>query len=175
MLRQRRSSNSASPVSLQKLTKESQRKLNLQLALNQANEELREANAQRRMADTKTYTVLSVTLVFVGFLVSLRPWVSMTTIGRVFLAIALGLYVGVIAICVYSYFPREFPGANTRAILEDLDRPNQVLMKWITDKLIEFCDKNWRIASEKGYWIKVTMIVFVMATFFLALSLIVGS
>ena len=175
MPRQRRTSSLSLRVSALKVSKESRRKLNLQLALIQANEELGEANAQRRMADTKTYTILSVALVFVGFLVSLRPWVSMTSTGRTLLAIALGLYVGAIALGVYSYFPREFPATNARAILEDLDRPNEVLMKWTTDKLVEFCDRNWRIASEKGYWIKVTITIFVMATLFLGVSLIIGS
>jgi len=171
--KRRRTSSSSLRESARKVSKESQRKLNLQLALNQANEELREANAHRRMADTKTYTVLSVTLVFFGLLSSLRPWVGMTATARVFLAAALGLYVGVIGIGVWSYFPRNFPATNARAILEDLDRGNELLMKWTTDKLVEFCDSNWRIALEKGYWIKVTMVLFLVATLLLGISLIV--
>ena len=154
--------------------KESQRKLNLQLALNQANEELREAHSQRRMADTKTYTILSVTLVFVGFLVSLRPWLFITANGRIFFAIALGLYAGVILFGIWAYFPREFPATNTRAILEELDRPNEILTRWTSNALLDFADRNWRIALGKGFWIKVTIVLFVIATLSLSISLVVG-
>ena len=153
--------------------KENQRRLNLQLALNQANEELKEANAHRRMADTKTYTILSVTLVFFGFLSSLRPWVGMTDTARGLLAVALGMYGGVVAIGVWSYFPRNFPATNTSAILEHLDRENELLMEWTTDKLVEFSDRNWKIALEKGYWIKITMGLFLVATALLGVSLMV--
>lgn len=126
------------------------------------------------MSDTKTYTILSATLVFVGFLVSLKPWASLTIGGRGFLAIALGLYAGVITIGICSYFPRVFPATNTWAILEDLDRANELLIEWTTKKLVEFCDRNWRIASEKGFWIKVALILFVIATLFLCIAFCVS-
>jgi hypothetical protein len=126
------------------------------------------------MADTKTYTILSVALVFVGFLVSFRPWMFITGNGRVFFAVALGLYVGVVLFGIWSYFPREFPATNTRAILEELDRPNETLMRWTSNALLDFADRNWRIALEKGFWIRVTIVLFVIATLSLSISLVTG-
>jgi hypothetical protein len=94
--------------------------------------------------------------------------------GRIFFAIALGLYAGVILVGIWSYFPREFPATNTRAILEELDRPNEVLIRWTSDALLDFADRNFRIASGKGFWVKVTIVLFVIATLSLSISLVVG-
>jgi hypothetical protein len=93
--------------------------------------------------------------------------------GLALLTIAFGFYVGVILIGFRSYFPREFRATKTRAILDDLDRENELLMEWTTTKVVELCEGNWRIGSEKGYWVKVTMVLFLIGTILLSVSLLV--
>jgi hypothetical protein len=124
------------------------------------------------MADAKVYAILSVSLVFVGFLVSLRLWTFTSTIGSVFLAFALGLYAVVIFIGIWSYFPRQFRATNARAIMGDLDRPFEVLAEWTSGALLDFAEEHCRIASEKGYWLQLSMIVFMMATLLLGISFV---
>ncbi|MCJ7455453.1 hypothetical protein MUP07_01755 [Candidatus Bathyarchaeota archaeon] len=169
---QRKTSNSNLPGRLGRLSNKNPRTLNLQLALNQANEELREANAQRRAVDAKTITILSVTLVLVGFLVSLRPWAFVKLTGLVFFALALVVYALVIGVGLRSYFPREFRATKTRAITRNLDRPNEMLAEWTLESLLDFADEIWRIASEKGYWLQLSMILLLMATLLLGISLV---
>jgi len=148
---------------------------NLQLALSQANEELAEANSQRRIADEKTFSILSITLAFVGLLVSLGPWRFIEVVGTVFFAAALILYAGTILIGVRSYFPRKFPATNSRAILDDLDRPHEVLTRWVLNAVLGFAEKNYRMASQKGYWLKVLIVLFLMATVLLVVSFVPDS
>lgn len=174
MTQQSETSNADLEERLKKPTTQNQRKMNLQLALNQANEELREAHAQRRIADTKTYATLSATLVFVGFLVSLRPWMFVGSVGLVFFAFALGLYCTVVEVSVLSYFPRKVTVTNTRAIIQDLNRPNDVLTEWVVDSLLEFADANYRDASKKGFWVKVEIMLLLGATLLFGVSVLVG-
>jgi hypothetical protein len=112
----------------------------------------------------------SLLRVFVGFLLSLRPWLSMPPAGLAFLGVALALYAAVIGIGFKSYFPRTLPSTDSRAILEDLDRENELLMEWTTLKLIEFRDKNREIGCSKGFWTKFTMVLLLAATLSLGLS-----
>jgi len=153
----------------------SQRTRNLRLALSQANKELEEANSQRRVADEKTYAILSVTLAFIGLLVALRPWRFIEVVGIWFFTAALILYAGTVLIGIKSYFPREFPATKSRAILDELDRPHEVLTMWVLNAILEFAEKNYRMASQKGYWLKVSIVLFLMATVLLIVSFVPDS
>jgi len=170
---QNEDSYSDSGENLKKPTIQNQRAMNLQLALNQANEELRDANAQRRIADTKIYAILTITLTFVGFLISSRPWVSLGSVGQVFLALALGLYSGVIAVGIISYYPRTVVATKARAIMNELDRPYGVLASWTVEGLLSFAEDNYRVACEKGFWVRCALILLIIATALLAASLVI--
>lgn len=171
--RKRKTSYSNSHAMYQKLP-ESPMTLNLRFLVDQANAELDDATENRRATDTKIYTTLTIALVFLGFLISLKPWTSMGIWAILFLTIALALYLGTTILGIKSYFPRKIPAMDTRRLIEHLDESHETIVIGVLMGLLKLADENYQIASEKGYWLQVEIALFLIATFSLAISLVVG-
>lgn len=60
---------------------------------------------------------------------------------------------------------------NAEAIMEELNRSNEKLTLWVTKDILRIANSNSALASRKGFWLKLSIFLFMIGTVLLAFSL----
>lgn len=142
----------------------------LELALDQASEDLRQSLNNWRSVDTKIYGLISLALVLVGLLLTVKPWSNKSYVAISFFVASVAVYSFIIVWGLVTYSPRKSLTTNSRAIIESIEEPYGDLLRWTVDDLLDFADRNNEIASVKIGALSVMLFLFLVATVSLALG-----
>jgi hypothetical protein len=131
-------------------------------------------NALRRDIDSKTHTLLAVTLGLLGIIGAFRVWVSLHPNGQPLFITALLIYLAVIGLGVFSSYPRTVFMPYSRAIHEFQDSAGyDDMTKWVAEDILDLIDDGAKIVERKSQLLEVMLWLIIVSSGILLVSVAV--